>query len=72
MEQRKGRIQRIVQISEEVKIFNMRYSGSVEDNVHEALSSRLESIKDMFGQIPDTLEDLWIDIANHNEERAKE
>lgn len=72
LEQRKGRIQRIGQASETVKIFNMRYSGSVEDKVHEALSTRLESIKDMFGQIPDTLEDLWIDIANNDEEKAKE
>lgn len=50
----------------------MRYKGSVEDKVHSVLSSRLESIKDMFGQIPDTLEDVWIDVAINDIESAKE
>lgn len=72
LEQRKGRIQRIGQLSPKVKIFNMRYKDSVEDKVHEVLSERLENIKDMFGQIPDTLEDVWIDIALNNIEKAKE
>ena len=72
LEQRKGRIQRIGQISNCVKIFNMRYKDSVEDKVHKALSNRLNSIYNMFGQIPDTLEDVWIDIANNDIEKAKE
>lgn len=72
LEQRKGRILRIGQVRDTVKLFNMRYSGSVEDKVHQVLSARLENIKDMFGQIPDTLEDLWIDIALHKEEQAEE
>ena len=72
LEQRKGRIQRIGQVALEVKIFNMRYKDSVEDKVHSVLSSRLKNIKDMFGQIPDTLEDVWIDVAMNNIEKAKE
>jgi hypothetical protein len=36
------------------------------------LSARLKNIKDMFGQIPDTLEDVWIDVALNNIEEAKE
>ena len=40
--------------------------------VHSVLSERLEDIFDMFGQIPDTLEDVWIDIALNNEAQAKE
>lgn len=72
LEQRKGRIQRIGQISDKVYIFNMRYKDSVEDKVHERLSSRLEDIHSLFGQIPDTLEDVWIQIAMDNENRAKE
>ena len=48
----------------------MRYKGSVEDRVHEALSGRLNDIFSMFGQIPDTLEDVWIDIALNNVEEA--
>ncbi len=72
LEQRKGRIQRISQIRPEVLIFNMRYKGSVEDRVHQLLSQRLENIRNMFGQIPDTLEDVWIWAALREEERAKE
>lgn len=72
LEQRKGRIQRIGQSALSVKIFNMRYKGSVEDKVHNVLSARLKNIKDMFGQIPDTLEDVWIDVALNNVEEAKE
>ncbi len=72
LEQRKGRIQRIGQEASKVKIFNMRYKDSVEDKVHTVLSSRLKNIKDMFGQIPDTLEDVWINVAINNIEEAKE
>ena len=63
LEQRKGRIQRIGQARDTVKILNMRYQGSVEDRVHELLSDRLEDIHGLFGQIPDVLEDAWVDIA---------
>lgn len=72
LEQRKGRIQRIGQVALKIKIFNMRYKNSVEDKVHTVLSARLKNIKDMFGQIPDTLEDVWIDVALNNIEEAKE
>jgi len=71
LEQRKGRIQRIGQIRDEVYVYNMRYRGSVEDRVHELLSDRLEDIHSLFGQIPDVLEDVWIDIANGEVEKAK-
>lgn len=63
LEQRKGRIQRIGQLRDTVDIYNMRYAGSVEDRVHELLSDRLENIASLFGQIPDVLEDVWIDLA---------
>ncbi len=49
----------------------MRYRGSVEDRVHELLSERLEDIYALFGQIPDILEDVWIDVANGEMEKAK-
>lgn len=63
LEQRKGRIQRIGQRLEEVYVYNMRYRDSVEDRVHELLSERLNNIFSMFGQIPDILQDVWIDMA---------
>lgn len=71
LEQRKGRIQRIGQVNDTVDVFNMRYKDSVEDRVHEILSERLKSIKDMFGQLPDVLEDVWIQVAIGEQEEAE-
>ncbi len=70
LEQRKGRIQRIGQVREEVWVYNMRYKDSVEDRVHDLLSQRLEHIFNLFGQIPDILEDVWIDLALDEKEQA--
>jgi hypothetical protein len=72
LEQRKGRIQRIGQARSEVWIANLRYRDSVEDRVHQVLADRLESIHDLFGQIPDTLEDVWVQVALNDEEAANQ
>lgn len=72
LEQRKGRIQRIGQISKKIYIYNMRYKDSVEDKVHNKLSERLKSIHELFGQIPQVLEDVWIAIAQNDVKRAEE
>jgi superfamily II DNA or RNA helicase len=71
LEQRKGRIQRIGQVRDEVFILNLRYRGSVEDRVHQLLASRQQAIHALFGQIPDTLEDVWVLVARHEEEAAQ-
>jgi hypothetical protein len=55
-----------------VHIYNLRYLGSVEDRVHQLLSSRLQDIYTLFGQLPDVLEDVWIDVALGETERAKQ
>lgn len=70
LEQRKGRIQRIGQEYDTIYIYNMRYKDSIEDKVHKRLSERLKNITDVFGQVPDTLEDVWINIALGEEEEA--
>jgi superfamily II DNA/RNA helicase len=72
LEQRKGRIQRIGQVRDEVYIYNLRYQESVEDRVHDLLSTRLQAIHDLFGQLPDTLEDVWVNVALRDVERARE
>ncbi len=72
LEQRKGRIQRIGQIRDTVFVYNMRYKDSVEDRVHDLLSDRLENIYQLFGQLPDVLEDVWIDVALGEIARAKQ
>jgi hypothetical protein len=72
LEQRKGRIQRIGQVRDTIDIYNMRYADSVEDRVHQLLSDRLEDICNLFGQLPDILEDVWIDAALGEIERARQ
>jgi SNF2 family DNA or RNA helicase len=71
LEQRKGRIQRIGQVYNPVKIYNMRYKDSVEDRVHELLSQRMEEMYNLFGQIPDVLEDAWVNTALNQREEAE-
>jgi len=72
LEQRKGRIQRIGQVRTEIWIANLRYRDSVEDRVHQVLADRLEAIHGLFGQIPDTLEEVWVQIALQNEQAANQ
>ena len=71
LEQRKGRIQRIGQKHDVVQIYNLRYKDSVEDQVHQLLSGRLQNIHSLFGQIPDTLEDVWMQVALNEVEQAQ-
>ena len=72
LEQRKGRIQRIGQARNEIWIANLRYRDSVEDRVHQVLADRLEAIHGLFGQIPDTLEDVWVQVALNDEAAANQ
>jgi hypothetical protein len=71
LEQRKGRIQRIGQLRDRVLVYNMRYKDSVEDRAYQPLSDRLDGIFRLFGQLPDVLEDVWIDVALGQIEQAK-
>jgi hypothetical protein len=63
--------QRIGQLNDTVYIYNMRYLGSVEDRVHQLLSARLQGIFTLFGQVPDVLEDVWIEVALGEVAQAK-
>jgi superfamily II DNA/RNA helicase len=71
LEQRKGRIERIGQEAEAIDILNLRYRNSVEDEVHRALSHRLKDIHDVFGTLPDTLEDVRVSAAEGKMEEAR-
>jgi hypothetical protein len=63
LEQRKGRVQRIGQIRDDVHILTLRYAGTVEDQVYATLSARFGDIFSVLGQLPDGFEDLWIDAV---------
>ncbi len=60
LEQRKGRVQRIGQARDDVHVLNLRYAGTVEDEVYAALSERFGDIFSVLGQLPDAFEDVWI------------
>ena len=60
LEQRKGRVQRIGQARDDIHVLNLRYAGTVEDEVYAALSQRFGDIFSVLGQLPDAFEDDWI------------
>ena len=55
----------------EVWTYNLCYRDSVEDRGHQLLSDRLRAIGNLFGQIPDTLEDAWVNLALCKAEAAR-
>jgi hypothetical protein len=46
-----------------VDICNRRYPGSAEDRIHHRLAQRLESVSRLFGQLPDILGDVCVQVA---------
>ncbi len=72
LEQRVGRVKRIGQQVDRVKVLNLRYQGSVEDQVHQKLSVRLQDVNRIFGTLPDHLEDLWVIAALEGIEKAQQ
>lgn len=71
LEQRKGRVQRIGQARDNVHVLNLRYAGTVEDDVYTALSSRFGDIFSVLGQLPDAFEDEWIAAVLRDREAVK-
>ena len=64
LEQRKGRVQRIGQIRNTIHVVeDLRYAGTVEDEVYAALSRGLGDIFAALGQLPDNFEDDWVDAV---------
>jgi hypothetical protein len=71
LEQRKGRVQRIGQIRDDVHILSLRYAGTVEDQVYATVSERFGDIFSVLGQLPDGFEDQWIDAVLRDREAVK-
>lgn len=68
LEQRIGRIKRFGQARKVVDMLNLVYEGSRDEVIYDRLSSRMKDRFDIFGQLPDTLDDEWIE----DEERLEE
>jgi superfamily II DNA or RNA helicase len=61
LEQRLGRIKRFGQARKSVDMLNLVYHGTRDEQVYAALSHRMKDRYDIFGSLPDTIEDEWIE-----------
>jgi hypothetical protein len=68
LEQRIGRIKRIGQARPKVDMLSLVYAETTDEKVYRALSQRMRDRYDLFGSLPDTIEDGWIDDIEHMEE----
>jgi ERCC4-related helicase len=63
LQQRIGRIKRFGQRRDTVDMLNMVYAGTRDEVVYDRLSSRMRDRFDLFDQLPDVIDDDWIDDA---------
>lgn len=69
LEQRLGRIKRFGQARHSVDMLNLVYADTQDEKVYQALSRRMKDRYDIFGGLPDTIEDEWIENIEHLEEK---
>jgi superfamily II DNA or RNA helicase len=72
LEQRIGRIKRIGQTRDRVDMLNLVYHDTNDEKVYEVLSKRMRDRYDLFGSLPDTIEDAWIQDVENLEEHLKQ
>ncbi len=72
LEQRLGRIKRFGQARHSVDMLNLVYHETRDEQVYQAISRRLKDKFDIFGGLPDTIEDDWIDDVEFMEEKMNE
>jgi hypothetical protein len=61
LEQRIGRIKRFGQRRETVDMLNLVFEKTVDEKIYERLSERMKDRYDLFGSLPDTIKDEWIE-----------
>jgi superfamily II DNA or RNA helicase len=72
LEQRIGRIKRFGQSRDRVDMLNLVYHGTRDERVYERLSQRMQDRYDIFGSLPDVIEDDWIENIEELDERISE
>lgn len=72
LEQRLGRIKRFGQHRASVDMLNLVYAGTRDEDVYERLSQRMKDRYDIFGSLPDVIEDDWIDDIEHLDQKLSE
>lgn len=72
LEQRLGRIKRFGQARRSVDMLNLVYHDTQDEKVYSVISRRLKDKFDIFGGLPDTIEDDWIDTEERLEDMMNE
>lgn len=72
LEQRLGRIKRFGQARRNVDMLNLVYHDTQDEKVYQVLSRRMKDKFDIFGGLPDTIEDDWIENVEKLEEMMDE
>ncbi len=72
LEQRIGRIKRFGQTRPLVDMLNLVYQDTVDETIYERLSERMKDRFDLFGSLPDTIEDDWIEDIEKLDEKLDE
>ncbi|MEI8094502.1 MAG: phospholipase D-like domain-containing anti-phage protein [Spirochaetales bacterium] len=72
LEQRLGRIKRFGQARRSVDMLNLVYHDTQDQKVYSVISQRLKDKFDIFGSLPDTIDDEWIADEQTLEERLNQ
>jgi len=72
LEQRLGRIKRIGQARPNVDMLNLVYHDTQDERVYAVISRRMKDRYDIFGSLPDTIEDEWIENVEELEQKMDE
>lgn len=72
LEQRLGRIKRFGQARRTVDMLNLVYHDTQDERVYEVISRRMRDRYDVFGGLPDTIEDDWIESVEKLDEMMNE
>lgn len=72
LEQRIGRIKRFGQVRDKVDMLNLVNEQTVDEKVYDKLSERMQDRYNLFGSLPDTIRDEWIEDIEHMGEKMDE
>ncbi|MDO8724063.1 MAG: helicase-related protein, partial [Syntrophales bacterium] len=72
LEQRLGRIKRFGQARRTVDMLNLVYHETQDEKVYQVISRRMKDRYDIFGGLPDTIEDDWIDTVEKMDQMMDE
>lgn len=72
LEQRLGRIKRFGQARHTVDMLNLVYHDTQDEKIYQVLSRRMQDRYDIFGSLPDTIEDDWIENVEELDEMMDE